>query len=112
MLKSHHKTPWGKMKDIIQTRKESLRKKQHRLSVRSDDYKIEWSAGSDQEDVFEPVKHENEDSKTPSVTVTNTDELSSLQHKTSTNVDSEERIHSLVLAKCQNEDDKYQVRTG
>lgn len=30
-----HKTPWGKMKDIIQTRKESVRKKQNRNSVRS-----------------------------------------------------------------------------
>lgn len=30
-----HKTPWGKMKDIIQTRKESVRKKQNRSSVKS-----------------------------------------------------------------------------
>lgn len=30
-----HKTPWGKMKDIIQTRKESVKKKQNRNSVRS-----------------------------------------------------------------------------
>lgn len=30
-----HKTPWGKMKDIIQTRKESVKNKQNRNSVKS-----------------------------------------------------------------------------
>lgn len=100
------------MKDIIQTRKESLRKKQHRLSAKSDDCKIEWSAGSDQEDVFEPVKHDNEESKAPTVTVTNTDDVSSLQqNKSSTSDELEERIPLAILASYQQTDveDKYQV---
>lgn len=68
----HHKTPWGKVKDIIQIRKDSLRKKQYRLSARSDDTRAEWSAGdaSDQEDaVFLDVTD-----TAPTVTITNTEE--------------------------------------
>lgn len=48
------RTPWAKMKDIIQTRN-SLKKK-HRLSTKSDEIKIDESIESDNEDVFEDVK--------------------------------------------------------
>lgn len=47
-----------------------MKKKQHRLSAKSDDFRItDYSAGSDQEDVFEaPSSSSAQD--TPSVTVT------------------------------------------
>ncbi|XP_017772912.1 PREDICTED: uncharacterized protein LOC108560010 isoform X1 [Nicrophorus vespilloides] len=48
-----HKTPWEKMKDILQTQTRNSFKKKHRLSAKSDDFKIDLSIGSDNEDVFE-----------------------------------------------------------
>ncbi|XP_008198722.1 uncharacterized protein LOC659628 [Tribolium castaneum] len=59
--KSHksHKTPWAKMKDIIQTRNSF--KKKHRLSAHSDDIQIDVELCSDNEDnVFE-----DEEKKSP-----------------------------------------------
>ncbi|KAJ8945673.1 hypothetical protein NQ318_012391, partial [Aromia moschata] len=47
----HHRTPWAKMKDIIQTRNSF--KKKHRLSAASDDIQIDVELCSDNEDVFE-----------------------------------------------------------
>ncbi|XP_044262996.1 uncharacterized protein LOC123010292 isoform X2 [Tribolium madens] len=61
--KSHkcHKTPWAKMKDIIQTRNSF--KKKHRLSAHSDDIQIDVELCSDNEDnVFE-----DEDKKSPKI---------------------------------------------
>ncbi|CAH0559089.1 unnamed protein product [Brassicogethes aeneus] len=45
-----HRTPWAKMKDIIQTRNSF--KKKHRLSAQSDDIQIDVELCSDTEDVF------------------------------------------------------------
>ncbi|CAG9772509.1 unnamed protein product [Ceutorhynchus assimilis] len=47
----YHRTPWAKMKDIINTRN-SIRKK-HRLSAASDDIQIDVELCTDNEDVFE-----------------------------------------------------------
>ncbi|XP_060526814.1 uncharacterized protein LOC132702286 isoform X2 [Cylas formicarius] len=47
----HHRTPWAKMKDIMQPR--SSFKKKHRLSAASDDIQIDVELCSDNEDVFE-----------------------------------------------------------
>ncbi|XP_063906947.1 putative leucine-rich repeat-containing protein DDB_G0290503 [Zophobas morio] len=46
-----HKTPWAKMKDIIQTRNSF--KKKHRLSAHSDDVQIDVELCSDEDNVFE-----------------------------------------------------------
>lgn len=105
-ISKSHKTPWGKVKDIIQTRKDSLKKKQHRLSARSDDFRnTDYSAGSDQEDVFEAsALSSNHD--TPTVMVTNSEEDATLKMK------SEQNIPADVVARYQkvaNEEEKCQV---
>uniref|UniRef100_A0AAR5PNW9 Uncharacterized protein n=1 Tax=Dendroctonus ponderosae TaxID=77166 RepID=A0AAR5PNW9_DENPD len=56
----YHRTPWAKMKDIINTRS-SVRKK-HRLSAASDDIQIDVEFCSDNEDVFEAEDSGNKSS--------------------------------------------------
>lgn len=48
----YHRTPWAKMKNIINHPRNSLKKK-HRLSAASDDIQIDVEFCSDNEDVFE-----------------------------------------------------------
>lgn len=114
-LSKTHKTPWNKVKDIIQTRKESLRKKQNRLSTKSDDCRTDWSTGSDQEDVFEPLKQEIiETSGTVSVTVTEPEEIYHLKfNKNFKSHEYDNKIPSSVLARYQQitGEDKFQVIT-
>jgi hypothetical protein len=60
-----HKTPWGKVKDIIQTRKDSLKKRQRHIKADTGSKSVSEAATSDHEEGPEQTRDSSDKEAEP-----------------------------------------------